>query len=115
MSKIVDTVRVGKRVTVTWTEEQAVDIGHHYCEWCDAETPEPTMDVLVAVVRQFRTEGNRATTVWPSYPADPEDPGVFCPPGWVRDDGDNWLCPLCAHERACAVTAAKQARQSGQG
>lgn len=90
--------RIGDRITVSWTNEATVAVGHHSCEWCGTETPIPTSDVIVEYAQ---TEGSR--TLWPF-----DGSFDWCPPGWTRDEDGRSFCSSCAKERARVLAVAER-------
>jgi hypothetical protein len=87
--------RLDKEPTVvTWTAQRKIVVGHHDCNACGVESPSPTQDQLLKVVRE---RGN-GSYLWPG-----DD---WLPPGWavLRDYG--LFCPECVE----AVHAALRKR-----
>lgn len=86
--------------TVTWSESLAIVVGHHDCNVCGAETPQPTTDVLIEHAKRFRENNLRGSGcyLWPA--SDPRD--GWQPPGW-QFNPDALLCPDCVSVKNAAL------------
>jgi hypothetical protein len=83
---------------ISWTSECSVFVGYHRCGNCDAETPTPTDDILLA----FAIKGGGY--LWPGESwTPPRWIQVRIPPGGYPD----WICGDCAQVVQAALDTRK--------
>jgi len=76
-------------------------IGHHQCECCRVETPDPPQSIIDELARKR----DRPTTIWPN--------DHWEVPGWLSLRGYGWICDRCARAVMSLLAERKQGRKAG--
>jgi hypothetical protein len=113
--------RIGdKRTEVTLTVKVNLTICYDNCGNCQAETPEPTSDMLLqcarsrAVVHATHNNDleNIGAYVWPGGSEGMQADGAL-PAGWTRHQG-GLLCPDCTQVMEQALAGRRQPRKASK-
>lgn len=100
--------RIGETREVSWKVTAKIGIGHHGCEWCETETPDPTN----AEAMEWAQDHQGSFFMWPTPPGNRDG---WQPRGWIWYEhlpggGGGWLCPKCVSELNKLASKAKRKR-----